>query len=126
VTDCWSVSDGRTIELTGQGRLAAVRVMRKHRIAECLLADIIGLDRGCWWTRNRYSLLCAGHFRTHLRHPFCPVATNAVRVPTGLASRGLLSQAAAGWLSGYAGELAQARTAYEQMVANNASTVQEQ
>jgi DtxR family transcriptional regulator, Mn-dependent transcriptional regulator len=39
-----NVADDRSIELTGDGRSAAVRVMRKHRLAECLLVDIIGLD----------------------------------------------------------------------------------
>jgi DtxR family transcriptional regulator, Mn-dependent transcriptional regulator len=39
-----AVSGGRRIELTPEGRSAAVRVMRKHRLAECLLADVIGLD----------------------------------------------------------------------------------
>ena len=34
----------RRIELTPEGRSAAVRVMRKHRLAECLLADVLGLD----------------------------------------------------------------------------------
>jgi DtxR family transcriptional regulator, Mn-dependent transcriptional regulator len=34
----------RRIELTPLGRSAATRVMRKHRLAECLLVDIIGLD----------------------------------------------------------------------------------
>src|SRR6202161_975522 len=34
----------RRIELTPEGRAAAVRVMRKHRLAECLLADVLGLD----------------------------------------------------------------------------------
>jgi DtxR family Mn-dependent transcriptional regulator len=38
------VADDRSIELTEEGRSAAVRVMRKHRLAECLLVDIIGLD----------------------------------------------------------------------------------
>jgi DtxR family transcriptional regulator, Mn-dependent transcriptional regulator len=38
------VSADRHIELTGPGRLAAVRVMRKHRIAECMLADVLGVD----------------------------------------------------------------------------------
>ena len=38
------VADDRSIELTEQGRSAAVRVMRKHRLAECLLVDVIGLD----------------------------------------------------------------------------------
>lgn len=38
------VSTDRRIELTLAGRLAAVRVMRKHRIAECMLADVLGID----------------------------------------------------------------------------------
>ena len=33
----------RSLELTDAGRQAAVRVMRKHRLAECLLVDVIGL-----------------------------------------------------------------------------------
>jgi DtxR family transcriptional regulator, Mn-dependent transcriptional regulator len=32
------------VELTGTGRGAAARVMRKHRLAERLLVDVIGLD----------------------------------------------------------------------------------
>jgi Mn-dependent DtxR family transcriptional regulator len=28
-----------------EGRRIATRVMRKHRLAECLLADVIGLER---------------------------------------------------------------------------------
>jgi DtxR family Mn-dependent transcriptional regulator len=39
-----SVSDDRRIDLTADGRASAVRVMRKHRLAECLLVDVIGLD----------------------------------------------------------------------------------
>jgi DtxR family Mn-dependent transcriptional regulator len=35
--------DGRTIVLTSQGRRRAERVVRKHRLAECLLVDIIGI-----------------------------------------------------------------------------------
>ncbi|MFB7241880.1 dihydrofolate reductase [Streptomyces populi] len=39
------VADDRHLELTETGRLAATRVMRKHRLAECLLVDVIGLAR---------------------------------------------------------------------------------
>jgi DtxR family Mn-dependent transcriptional regulator len=39
-----TLTDDRRIELTPEGRAAAIRVMRKHRLAECLLADILGLD----------------------------------------------------------------------------------
>jgi DtxR family Mn-dependent transcriptional regulator len=39
-----NVTGERRIELTPLGRSAATRVMRKHRLAECLLVDIIGLD----------------------------------------------------------------------------------
>lgn len=38
------VSDDRHLELTEQGRGLATRVMRKHRLAERLLVDVIGLD----------------------------------------------------------------------------------
>jgi len=39
-----TVTPGGKLELTPAGRLSAVRVMRKHRIAECLLADILSMD----------------------------------------------------------------------------------
>jgi DtxR family transcriptional regulator, Mn-dependent transcriptional regulator len=39
-----TVEDDRHLELTPAGRALATRVMRKHRLAECLLLDIIGLD----------------------------------------------------------------------------------
>ena len=38
------VADDRHLELTDQGRREAVAVMRKHRLAERLLADVIGLE----------------------------------------------------------------------------------
>lgn len=45
----------RQLELTAEGRLVATRVMRKHRIAERLLVDVLGLeleyvhDEACRW-----------------------------------------------------------------------------
>ncbi|NNH71088.1 metal-dependent transcriptional regulator [Nocardia uniformis] len=39
-----SVAGDRHLELTDKGRAMAVAVMRKHRLAERLLVDIIGLD----------------------------------------------------------------------------------
>lgn len=38
------VGDDRRLQLTEQGRELAVSVLRKHRLAERLLADVIGLD----------------------------------------------------------------------------------
>lgn len=38
------VGEDRTLQLTPLGEERAVRVMRKHRLAERLLADVIGLD----------------------------------------------------------------------------------
>jgi DtxR family Mn-dependent transcriptional regulator len=38
------VEGDRHLELTVEGRSRAVQVMRKHRLAERLLADVIGLD----------------------------------------------------------------------------------
>jgi DtxR family Mn-dependent transcriptional regulator len=39
-----SVSGDRHLELSEEGRLLATRVMRKHRLAERLLVDVIGLE----------------------------------------------------------------------------------
>ncbi|MFX4293143.1 metal-dependent transcriptional regulator [Streptomyces bohaiensis] len=39
-----SVAGDRHLELTEEGRRLAERVMRKHRLAECLLVDVIGLE----------------------------------------------------------------------------------
>ncbi len=38
------VAEDRHLELTDEGEKAAVRVMRKHRLSERLLTDVIGLD----------------------------------------------------------------------------------
>jgi DtxR family transcriptional regulator, Mn-dependent transcriptional regulator len=38
------VADDRHLELTDDGRARAVAVMRKHRLAECLLVEVIGLE----------------------------------------------------------------------------------
>ncbi len=38
------VAADRSLQLTAEGRKKAVEVMRKHRLAERLLADVIGLD----------------------------------------------------------------------------------
>jgi DtxR family Mn-dependent transcriptional regulator len=49
------VSGDRHLELTAAGRSKAVHVMRKHRLAERLLSDVIGLewefvhDEACRW-----------------------------------------------------------------------------
>jgi len=43
--DGWlTVQGDRHLELTEAGRNQAIAVMRKHRLAECLLVDVIGLD----------------------------------------------------------------------------------
>ncbi|MFP3987296.1 metal-dependent transcriptional regulator [Streptomyces sp. E11-3] len=39
-----TVASDRHLELTDEGRRLATRVMRKHRLAECLLVDVIGLE----------------------------------------------------------------------------------
>lgn len=49
------VAEDRHLELTEAGRTRAIRVMRKHRLAERLLVDVIGLewehvhDEACRW-----------------------------------------------------------------------------
>lgn len=50
-----SLAEDKQLVLTELGRKTAVEVMRKHRLAECLLADVIGLeweylhDEACRW-----------------------------------------------------------------------------
>src|SRR6266498_1378345 len=39
-----TVQGDRHLELTADGRHQAIAVMRKHRLAECLLVDVIGLE----------------------------------------------------------------------------------
>jgi DtxR family Mn-dependent transcriptional regulator len=39
-----SVEGDRHLELSDKGRTLATRVMRKHRLAECLLVDVIGME----------------------------------------------------------------------------------
>lgn len=39
------VAGDRSLELTDEGRVRATEVIRKHRLAERLLLDVIGLDR---------------------------------------------------------------------------------
>ncbi|RAX21293.1 metal-dependent transcriptional regulator [Actinomyces sp. Z5] len=39
------VADDRSLQLTDEGRRRATEVIRKHRLAERLLLDVIGLDR---------------------------------------------------------------------------------
>src|SRR3954454_5122636 len=39
-----NVADDRHLELTAAGRSRAISVMRKHRLAERLLVDVIGLE----------------------------------------------------------------------------------
>lgn len=39
-----SLQQDRSIELSDTGRSLAARVMRKHRLAECMLADLLQLD----------------------------------------------------------------------------------
>lgn len=68
-----NVAGDRHLELTEEGRRLAVRVMRKHRIAECLLVDVIGLEweqvheEACRWehvmseTVERKVLAMLGH-----------------------------------------------------------------
>jgi DtxR family Mn-dependent transcriptional regulator len=38
------VAEDRCLELTEHGRRLATRVMRRHRLAECLLVEVIGLE----------------------------------------------------------------------------------
>jgi DtxR family Mn-dependent transcriptional regulator len=72
----------RRLELTEHGRTTAVRVMRKHRLAERLLMDVIGLDpayvhdEACRWehvmseqVENKILTLVADHTTSPYGNP---------------------------------------------------------
>ena len=54
-TDGYVALDGRSLSLTDKGRVRAVSVVRKHRLAERLLTDVIGIpwhkthEEACRW-----------------------------------------------------------------------------
>src|SRR5690625_5340143 len=54
------VDADRHLELTEEGRMAATRVMRKHRLVERLLVDVIGLE----WPDRKSTRLNSSHVAT--------------------------------------------------------------
>ncbi|WP_030567741.1 metal-dependent transcriptional regulator [Streptomyces aureocirculatus] len=68
------VAGDRHLELTEDGRRLATRVMRKHRLAECLLVDVIGLEweqvhaEACRWEHVMSEAVERRLFEL-LRHP---------------------------------------------------------
>ncbi len=68
------VKGDRHLELTDRGRSIATRVMRKHRLAECLLVDVIGLEweqvhaEACRW-EHVMSEAVERRVLAMLRHP---------------------------------------------------------
>ncbi|SFJ44925.1 DtxR family transcriptional regulator, Mn-dependent transcriptional regulator [Amycolatopsis sacchari] len=68
------VAPDRRLQLTAEGRRLATRVMRKHRLAECLLADVLGLPweqvhaEACRW-EHVMSEAAERRILDLLRHP---------------------------------------------------------
>ena len=56
-----TIDGDRRLELTPAGRAIATRVMRKHRLAECLLVDVIGLE---WELVHEEACRWAGDLRS--------------------------------------------------------------
>ncbi len=74
-----TLAGDRHLELTEHGRLLATRVMRKHRIAERLLVDVLGLeleyvhDEACRWEHvmsDRVELKILGLLQERELSPF--------------------------------------------------------
>ena len=63
--------EDRHLMLTAQGAALAMRVMRKHRLAECLLVDLIGLPYFADW-------LVQGLPGSPVAHPGLAVAADEV------------------------------------------------
>ena len=87
--DLLTVEGDRHLELTDKGRGLATRVMRKHRLAERLLIDVIGLEwedvhaEACRWehvmseTVERRLLQLLDHRRTATPSPASPSSARA-------------------------------------------------
>ena len=97
--------DGRQISLTATGRRLAEGVVRKHRLAERLLTDVIGLP----WHRahleaGRHTLhawtgiRCASTDRRPLVGPLHEDVPDGLWLSTAMGSRGLTFAALAGEL----------------------------
>ena len=43
-TGCARIGSAGEVELTREGRLIALRVIRRHRLVECLLVGVLGLE----------------------------------------------------------------------------------
>ncbi|NHA67958.1 metal-dependent transcriptional regulator [Phycicoccus flavus] len=74
-----SVADDRHLQLSDEGRRLATRVMRKHRIAERLLVDVIGLEweyvheEACRWEHvmsDRVEQKILAILTDHLESPY--------------------------------------------------------
>ena len=89
-----TLAGDRHLELTDEGRLIATRVMRKHRLAERLLVDVIGLEweyvheEACRWEHvmservERKILAMIGDHRESPTAIPSPGSTSSVRSPT--------------------------------------------
>ena len=83
-----SLGEDRRLVLSDEGRLLATRVMRKHRLAERLLADVIGLewehihDEACRWEHvmservERKILACSPSTASRPTAPRSPASTS--------------------------------------------------
>ncbi|GGM15860.1 DtxR family transcriptional regulator [Streptomyces fumigatiscleroticus] len=96
------VAGDRHLELTDEGRRLATRVMRKHRLAECLLLDVIGLEwelvhaEACRW-EHVMSEAVERRVLQLLRHPTHSPYGNPI---PGLAELGEEESAAGPFLDG--------------------------
>lgn len=74
------VSDDRHLELTETGRIKAVQVMRKHRLAERLLADVIGLE---WEYVHEEACRWEHVISEHVERKMLSLLNNPVESPYG-------------------------------------------
>ena len=95
------VEGDRHLELTEEGRNRAVRVMRKHRLAERLLIDVIGLDwekvhdEACRWehvisedVERKLVVLLNSPTESPYGNPIPGMAELGVTVPAGVFREG--------------------------------------
>jgi DtxR family Mn-dependent transcriptional regulator len=84
--------DGRVLVMSDTGRAVAQAVMRKHRLAECLLFDVIGLS----WLRIHHEACKWEHFISdEVEERLVEVLGHPVECPHGNLIPGMASEAGA-------------------------------
>ena len=80
------VADDRALEFTDEGRLTAIEVMRKHRLAERLLVEVIGLE---WHLVHEEACRWEHVMSEHVERKLLTILSDPTTSPYGMPVPGL-------------------------------------